>query len=211
MESAGGEFLSLEIRSKVLQNQIDRKKTQTAQANIFQGKIKTLLFPITPLAEQRETLRAASGLLNWTERIALSIECALTSNESLDQSILAKAFRSELVPQDPNDEPAEDLLARIQATRQSTPAEMGNSTSSTGTQTRHILSRYLASSWAANRGGSSPPRSARILSVRISVPIISPSATAFAPWRTGSPRRQKQPAMSHRRGALHIRSHQPQK
>jgi hypothetical protein len=33
--------------------------------------------------------------------------------DSLDQSILAKAFRGELVPQDPNDEPASVLLARI--------------------------------------------------------------------------------------------------
>lgn len=31
----------------------------------------------------------------------------------LDQSILAKAFRGELVPQDPNDEPAAALLERI--------------------------------------------------------------------------------------------------
>ena len=35
----------------------------------------------------------------------------------LDQSILAKAFRGELVPQDPTDEPAADLLARIQKER----------------------------------------------------------------------------------------------
>ncbi len=33
--------------------------------------------------------------------------------EKLTQSILVKAFRSELVPQDPNDEPAEVLLRRI--------------------------------------------------------------------------------------------------
>ena len=31
----------------------------------------------------------------------------------LSQSVLAKAFRGELVPQDPNDEPAEKLLERI--------------------------------------------------------------------------------------------------
>ena len=36
----------------------------------------------------------------------------------LDQSILAKAFRGKLVPQDPNDEPASDLLARIKAARE---------------------------------------------------------------------------------------------
>ena len=35
----------------------------------------------------------------------------------LDQAILAKAFRGELVPQDPNDEPAAALLERIRAER----------------------------------------------------------------------------------------------
>jgi type I restriction enzyme, S subunit len=35
----------------------------------------------------------------------------------LDQSILAKAFRGELVQQDPNDEPASELLTRIKAQR----------------------------------------------------------------------------------------------
>lgn len=41
---------------------------------------------------------------------------------SLEQSILAKAFRGELVPQDPGDEPASVLLERIRAARQSAPA-----------------------------------------------------------------------------------------
>jgi type I restriction enzyme S subunit len=40
---------------------------------------------------------------------------AVSEVNHLDQSILAKAFRGELVPQDPNDDPAETLLARIQA------------------------------------------------------------------------------------------------
>jgi type I restriction enzyme S subunit len=37
--------------------------------------------------------------------------------DKLTQSILAKAFRGELVPQDPNDEPASELLKRIQEER----------------------------------------------------------------------------------------------
>jgi hypothetical protein len=40
--------------------------------------------------------------------------------DHLDQAVLAKAFRGELVPQDPNDEPASVLLERIRAERQVT-------------------------------------------------------------------------------------------
>jgi type I restriction enzyme, S subunit len=40
----------------------------------------------------------------------------------LDRTILAKAFRGELVPQDPNDEPASVLLDRIRAEREAQPA-----------------------------------------------------------------------------------------
>ena len=45
------------------------------------------------------------------------------SYPSLDQSILAKAFRGELVPQDPNDEPASVLLERIRAEREAQSAK----------------------------------------------------------------------------------------
>ena len=38
---------------------------------------------------------------------------AIADLDQLDQAILAKAFRGELVPQDPNDEPASVLLERI--------------------------------------------------------------------------------------------------
>jgi type I restriction enzyme S subunit len=37
--------------------------------------------------------------------------------KTLEQAILAKAFRGELVPQDPNDEPASELLKRIEAAK----------------------------------------------------------------------------------------------
>jgi hypothetical protein len=42
---------------------------------------------------------------------------ALRKSEALRQSILKKAFTGRLVPQDPADEPASDLLTRVKASR----------------------------------------------------------------------------------------------
>ncbi len=56
--------------------------------------------------------------------------------DQLDQSILAKAFRGELVPQDPNDEPASVLLERIRTERAKREAEAkGAKKQSTGKTT----------------------------------------------------------------------------
>lgn len=60
---------------------------------------------------------------------------------TLNQSILAKAFRGELVPQDPTDEPASILLERIRAARASaTPAPKPKRTRTPAPQpTQHQL------------------------------------------------------------------------
>ncbi len=54
-------------------------------------------------------------------RVATQFTSAIQSYGSLDRSILAKAFRGELVPQDPSDEPASVLLERIRAERSAAP------------------------------------------------------------------------------------------
>lgn len=57
----------------------------------------------------------------WLERIGKQIkadEDAVGLGVALDRAILAKAFRGELVPQDPNDEPASVLLERLRAQRE---------------------------------------------------------------------------------------------
>ena len=69
----------------------------------------------TPSSPASETAFAA---LDRVEAEARAAERAL---DRLDQAILAKAFRGELVPQDPSDEPASELLARIAADRARAP------------------------------------------------------------------------------------------
>jgi type I restriction enzyme S subunit len=57
------------------------------------------------------------GLFKIADQIEGRYEKARGYVDKLTQSILAKAFRGELVPQDPNDEPASVLLERIREER----------------------------------------------------------------------------------------------
>ncbi len=122
-----GKYLSYALRSSFLQRQIDEKKTQTAQANIFQGKIRTLTFPIASQSEQDEIVIEIERHFSQIDHLENTITISLRQAESLRQSILKRAFEGKLVPQNPDDEPASILLERIKAekTRQAAEAKKG--------------------------------------------------------------------------------------
>ena len=69
-------------------------------------------------------------MFNYIDLIEAEYNDAQKLISILDRSILAKAFRGELVAQDPNDEPAAVLLERIRAEREqtSTPKQRGKTT-----------------------------------------------------------------------------------
>ena len=68
-----------------------------------------------PRDEQKEIVRRISSLFSLADQIEARYTKAKAQVDRLSQSILAKAFRGELVPQDPNDEPADLLLSRLGA------------------------------------------------------------------------------------------------
>lgn len=93
-----------------------RKQLQTAAYG--QGKpglnldnIRDLVVGLPPLEEQQEIVHRVEALFALADQIEARYTKAYVNK--LTQSILAKAFRGELVPQDPNDEPASVLLKRI--------------------------------------------------------------------------------------------------
>ena len=55
--------------------------------------------------------------MSEVDQLELTLATSLQQAEALRQSILKKAFAGLLVPQDPHDEPASALLARIKAER----------------------------------------------------------------------------------------------
>ncbi|QHU98943.1 hypothetical protein, partial [Synechocystis sp. CACIAM 05] len=66
------------------------------------------------------------------DQIEARYQKAKAYTDKLTQSILAKAFRGELVPQDPNDEPAEALLERIRAEKEAATAKPQKTTKKRG-------------------------------------------------------------------------------
>lgn len=88
--------------------------TQTTNlASVSKGKVEGLPFPVPPTDEAVEIVRLIDSTFNWLDRMAADHGAASKLLPKLDTAILAKAFKGELVPQDPNDEPAVLLLQRI--------------------------------------------------------------------------------------------------
>jgi type I restriction enzyme, S subunit len=81
------------------------------------SKIETLVVPLPSLAEAVEIQGAVDEAVSRIAVLEEICETELARSAALRQSILKQAFSGRLVPQDPADEPATDLLARIRAAR----------------------------------------------------------------------------------------------
>lgn len=79
---------------------------------------RSLPVALTPIEEQRELVRLSMKQLAGIDVSSDKVAESGWFQSQLDPSILAKAFRGELVLQDPRDEPASEFLARIRATRE---------------------------------------------------------------------------------------------
>jgi type I restriction enzyme S subunit len=81
-------------------------------------QLKSLSIALPSLQEQYQILRRQEQLFTLANQLETRLTAARKIVDRLTPALLAKAFRGELVPQDPNDEPASVLLERIRAARQ---------------------------------------------------------------------------------------------
>ena len=87
----------------------------TAQPVVSGKLLYPLLFPLPPLAEQQRIVAQIETLLGYVDIIDTDAETLEKSITLAKQKILDLAIRDKLVPQDPADEPAFELLKKIKA------------------------------------------------------------------------------------------------
>jgi len=106
-------FVAFWIASLPSQNWLIGVAKGVAYTGINLEDLRLLPVALPSLAEQQEIVRRVEELFALADQIEARYGKAKAHVEKLTPSILAKAFRGKLVPQDPNDESAEKLLERI--------------------------------------------------------------------------------------------------
>jgi type I restriction enzyme S subunit len=90
----------------------------SGQPFINQQMLDKTTFAFPPKTEQEAVLRALHGAFHVATKLAALLRTTDNQIQAVNSSVLSKAFRGELVPQDPNDEPASVLLERIRRERE---------------------------------------------------------------------------------------------
>ncbi len=115
-------FVKLFLASTAAQQAILASVKGVAQQGINLDDLRNVVVPLPSMGEQAAMIRSAMTSLRAIDALSSRAAAALVAQSSLEQAALAKAFRGELVPQDPTDEPADVLLERLRATTAAAPA-----------------------------------------------------------------------------------------
>lgn len=91
--------------------------SSAAQPHLYQRDLRALVVSAPPLEEQKRIVQEVRGRPSTIDALRAEIERAQRRSAAPLRAVPECAFRGELVPQDPSDEPAEVLLARIRGDR----------------------------------------------------------------------------------------------
>jgi type I restriction enzyme S subunit len=114
------EYLVYHLRKDASEGALERYFTGSTIKHFTGVALAKYAVSLPPLEEQRFLVEEVERRLSVVDKLEATIEENLKQAGALRQSILRRAFSGELVPQDPNDEPASVLLERIREERQAT-------------------------------------------------------------------------------------------
>ncbi len=92
---------------------INETRGSAGQSNISLSQCRDFVFPVPSVQEQNKIVHQIEKLFDFADRLEARYQTARTQIDKLTPALLDKAFKGELVPQDPTDEPAAALLQKI--------------------------------------------------------------------------------------------------
>ena len=113
-------FACIFINAETSQAHVRSVQVGVAQQHFNVGSMKETPLLLPSLKEQAEIVCRVEALFALAGNVQVQYDAAKARFEKLTPALLAKAFRGELVPQDPSDEPAEKLLERLRASQPDT-------------------------------------------------------------------------------------------
>lgn len=82
-------------------------------ANLGLERFRSMPFPVPPLEEQKAIVEEARKRMDAVSAQMMAVRSSVDRLPEMERELLAAAVAGELVEQDPNDEPAQELLARL--------------------------------------------------------------------------------------------------
>lgn len=117
-------WVEIWFRSPDKRREMIMRAHEVARKTLNLKDVRAATVALPPSAEQEEIVAEVERRLSVLQEVEAEVESNLKRATRLRQSILKRAFEGKLVPQDPTDEPASELLAQIRAERErSTPAQ----------------------------------------------------------------------------------------
>lgn len=114
------EFINYMMNSRYQWEFCQSVKTDAVnQSNISASKFIQFLVPLPPLAEQKRIVAKIKELFMVADLLDATTNNLMNTSKLIDKKILDLAIRGKLVPQDPNEEPASELVKWIAASHKS--------------------------------------------------------------------------------------------
>jgi type I restriction enzyme S subunit len=112
-------YIHFFLSTKTTYNQLVPLIHGATRPRINTTQLKNCYIPICSTSEQSLIVSEIESRLSVADNLEKTIDASLTQADALRQSILKRAFEGKLVPQDPKDLPAAELLKQIRAERTS--------------------------------------------------------------------------------------------
>lgn len=136
-------YLQICLSSPDVVATLEHQSVGSTMINLNQGILLGLEIHIPSISEQHEIVRRVKSLFAFADRLETRYTVARVQVEDMPQALLAKALRGELVSQDPNDEPASELLKCIKEQKTNEPEQKRKPRSNTIKNERHMNTKAI--------------------------------------------------------------------